>query len=85
MAHYDSYLLRIWRSAGDLGPQWAIRLEHMQQGEQHNFSSLEALLSHLRAVAGPLEGTQAGTAGDVTSGAEPCDASWLGTIKGDPL
>jgi hypothetical protein len=54
MAHYDSYILRIWRSISPTGAQWAARLEHMQHGESTQFASMEVLLAHLRHIAGPL-------------------------------
>ncbi len=51
MAQYDSFILRVWRSTGDDGSQWAGRLEHLQQGQSWSFGSLEELLEHLRNVA----------------------------------
>jgi hypothetical protein len=54
MAEYDSFLLRVWRNVGHNGPQWAGRLEHLQRGECVAVSSLEELVEHLRARAGPL-------------------------------
>jgi len=73
MARYDSFLLRIWRSGGERGPQWAIRLENVQHGDQTHFASLDALLAHLRAIAGPLAATQVEAGNDGTSEAEHSD------------
>lgn len=55
MAQYDAFVLRIWRSIGEQGQQWAGRLEHLQVADSLQFSNLDALLEHLRAIAGPLE------------------------------
>ena len=55
MAQYDAFVLRIWRSIGEQGQQWAGRLEHLQLADSLQFSNLDALLAHLRAIAGPLE------------------------------
>jgi hypothetical protein len=54
MTHYNSFLLRVWRNVGEDGPQWAGRLEHLQRGESVPVSSLEELVEHIRARAGPL-------------------------------
>ncbi len=70
MARYDSFLLRIWRSVGDGGPQWAIRLENLQHGDQRHFTSLEALLAYLRTIAGPLVSNYVGVRHDGPSGKE---------------
>lgn len=55
MAQYDAFVLRIWRSIGEQGQQWAGRLEHLQLADSLQFSNLDALLEHLRAIAGPLD------------------------------
>ena len=73
MARYDSFLLRIWHSVGDGGPQWAIRLENLQHGDQRHFTSLDALLAYLRTLAGPLVSTHVGACNDGTSGTEHTD------------
>lgn len=54
MTEYDSFVVRIWRSVGRDGQQWAGRLEHLQRAERLQFATLDALLEYLRAVAGPL-------------------------------
>ncbi|HWE64482.1 MAG TPA: hypothetical protein VHB98_22435 [Chloroflexota bacterium] len=33
MAHYHSFLLRIWRSVGEGGEQWTAKLVQLQSGE----------------------------------------------------
>lgn len=60
MAHYDTFIVRVWRSIGTDGPQWRARLEHVQQPGTMQFGSLEALLEHLRAVAGSLSAEPSG-------------------------
>ena len=54
MARYDAFLLRIWRS-GDASEerQWAIRLEHLPDGQGVRLRDLEALLAYLRGVLHP--------------------------------
>jgi hypothetical protein len=73
MARYDSFLLRIWRSVGDGGTRWAIRLEHVQQGGQQRFTSLEALLAHLRTLADPPDVAHNEPVSGVAIGAQPYD------------
>ncbi len=50
MAHYQSFLLRVWRSSRTNGRQWSARLEGLQDGELLRFADLDALLAHLRAL-----------------------------------
>lgn len=52
MPEYDAYLLRLWRSTGSTGRQFAGRIEHLGKGEITQFTDLEALLQHIRRVAG---------------------------------
>ena len=54
MARYDTFIVRVWRSVGVDGPQWSGRIEHVQQADTHQFGTVQALLDHLRTVAGPL-------------------------------
>ena len=54
MAQYDTFIVRVWRSVGTAGPQWRARIEHVQQADTRQFGTVQALLDHLRAVAGPL-------------------------------
>jgi hypothetical protein len=53
MAEYDSYLLRVWRSRREGGWEWALRLEHLQGGEQQQFDNPEALVKALWALVEP--------------------------------
>ena len=55
MAQYDAFVLRVWRSIGERGQQWAGRLEHVQRAESIQFTSVDALVEHLYAIAGPLD------------------------------
>ena len=52
MTRYDAYVLRFWRSTGKEGPQWKGRLEHLGHSESAQFDDLEALLRHIRSIAG---------------------------------
>jgi hypothetical protein len=45
---YDCFVLRIWRSEGELGEQWAGRLEHLSGPEIVRFGDPETLLEYLR-------------------------------------
>lgn len=54
MARYDTFIVRVWRSIGTDGPQWSARIEHVQRADSRQFGTVQALLDHLRAVAGPL-------------------------------
>lgn len=60
MAQYDAFVLRVWRSIGEHGQQWAGRLEHVQRAESIQCTSVDALVEHLYAIAGPLEDPAAG-------------------------
>lgn len=55
MARYDWYILRIWRTGGRGGEQWAARLEVMPDGESARFNQPEVLLDHLRALIQPAK------------------------------
>ena len=44
---YQSFRLQVWRSDRFGHAQWCARLEGLQDGRSHRFSSAEALLSHL--------------------------------------
>lgn len=50
MARYDAFLLRIWRTGAGSEGRWAIRLEHLPDGQGARLDSLEALIAHLAAV-----------------------------------
>jgi hypothetical protein len=50
IAHYRSYLVRVWTSTGREGPQWAGRVECIQNDAlQRRFNDPQALLEYLRA------------------------------------
>jgi len=53
VAHYQSFLLRVWRSNRTNGRQWSARLEGLQDGERLQFANLDALLAHLHALLDP--------------------------------
>ena len=59
MPAHETYLLHVYRSRAVSGWQWAARLEHLPSGESWRFTDLEALLAHLRSIAG--SGDPAGT------------------------
>ena len=50
MARYDAFLLRIWRTGEGNEGRWAVRLEHLPDGQGARLDSLEALVAHLVAV-----------------------------------
>src|SRR5579859_5767689 len=50
IAHYDSFLLRVWRSSRHDRLQWSARLEGLQDGRHARFTSVEELLTHLRSL-----------------------------------
>ncbi len=56
MTRYDAYVLRFWQSTGKDGPQWKGRIEHLGRGESVQFDNLEALLHHIRTIAGVERG-----------------------------
>jgi len=45
---YFSYLLRLWLAGNDDQPEWRLALIDPQTGEQHGFTSLEALTTLLQ-------------------------------------
>jgi hypothetical protein len=52
MLSYDSFMLRVWRHAGEDGSQWAGRLQHLPDGTTWTFRCPEELLVELaRLVA----------------------------------
>ncbi|HWE62492.1 MAG TPA: hypothetical protein VHB98_12335 [Chloroflexota bacterium] len=53
MARYDCFILRIWRSQGDHGEQWAGRLEHLSGTETLRFNDVETLLQYLNERIAP--------------------------------
>jgi hypothetical protein len=53
VAEYDSYLLRVWRSRRHEGWAWALRLEHLQDGEVRRFEDPQGLVEALWALAEP--------------------------------
>jgi hypothetical protein len=60
MAEYDSYLLRVWRSRRVGGWAWALRLEHLQDGERLQFDDPQALVEALWALVEPRAPTGPG-------------------------
>jgi hypothetical protein len=56
MGRYDCFILRIWRSEGEHGEQWAGRIEHVSGTEHIRFNDPEALLHYLRERFAPGEG-----------------------------
>jgi hypothetical protein len=47
---YQSFRLQVWRSDRFGYAQWSARLEEMQDGQCHRFTSPDALLSHMQAL-----------------------------------
>jgi hypothetical protein len=47
MGRYDCFILRVWRSQGEHGEQWAGRLEHLSGAETLRFGDPDALLRYL--------------------------------------
>jgi hypothetical protein len=52
---YDSFRLQVWRSIRLDRVQWAARLEELKDGRQTQFTSLDALVAHLRVRLDPEE------------------------------
>jgi hypothetical protein len=50
-AHYQAYMLRIWKDQDEPGSVWCASLESPHTGERHGFDSLEALFDFLRQRA----------------------------------
>jgi hypothetical protein len=50
MARYDAFLLRIWRSGDGAEAQWAIRLQHLPDGQAARLDTLAGLAAYLQAV-----------------------------------
>ena len=75
MPAHDTYLLHIYRSRAVSGWQWAARLESLPGGESWRFNDPEALLAHLRSIAGP--GDPAGTPTEIPPDAGPPAASLM--------
>jgi hypothetical protein len=69
VAHYDSFLLQVWRSNRREGRQLAARLEHLQDGQRVQCAGLDALLAHLRDV---LDGGPIASAGQDEDVAPEC-------------
>ncbi len=67
MTKYDSYLLRVWRRRRAGGWEWALRLEHLQDGERLQFDDPQALVDALWARAEP---EQSGGPGSPWAGQE---------------
>jgi hypothetical protein len=59
MGRYDCYILRVWRSQGEHGEQWAARIEHVSGTELLRFSDPEALLQYLQERIAPRSNEQA--------------------------
>jgi hypothetical protein len=49
---YQSYLLRLWRTATTGDATWRASLENPQTGERHGFASLDAMVTFLRLQIG---------------------------------
>jgi hypothetical protein len=47
---YQSFRLQVWRSDRFGYAQWSALLEEVQDGQNHRFTSPDALLSHLHAL-----------------------------------
>ena len=47
---YASYLLRLWQVCSEEGLGWRASLEDTRTGERQGFTSLNALLGHLRRL-----------------------------------
>jgi hypothetical protein len=57
IARYRSYLVRVWTSAGCDGPQWAARVECIQDDtEQRRFHDPDAMLDYLRLAVQTVAG-----------------------------
>ena len=56
MGRYDCFILRVWRSLGEDGEQWAARVEHVSGAEALRFGDPEALLQYLRERIAPDRG-----------------------------
>ncbi|HSM56586.1 MAG TPA: DUF2272 domain-containing protein [Candidatus Sulfomarinibacteraceae bacterium] len=53
---YKSYLLRLWRAAGEQWEPWQAMLEDPRSGERVGFASLDALFRYLRSATGGNRG-----------------------------
>jgi len=53
MPRYASFLLRSWHSGRHGRVQWVGRLENLQEGQCEQFTSIDALLAHLRLLLDP--------------------------------
>ena len=53
MAHYASFMLRVWRSRRHDHTQWVARLEDLHGGHSEQFSSKDALIAHLCQLLEP--------------------------------
>ncbi len=69
MSRYDAYVLRFWRSNGVDGLQWRCQMVHLGHGDAVEFADLEALLRHVRSIAGE----PAWQAGPATQAGGACD------------
>jgi translation elongation factor EF-Tu-like GTPase len=47
---YQSYLLRMWEADGNGVPVWRCSLEETKTGQQHHFSSINALIHFLQKM-----------------------------------
>jgi hypothetical protein len=56
VAHYASYMLRVWRSSRHDRAQWVAKLEDLHSGRGEQFTSRDALISHLCLVLEPEAG-----------------------------
>ena len=54
---YASFRLQVWHSNRLGRIQWSARLEGLQDGHRMQFSSPDALLTHLRALLDPDQTT----------------------------
>ncbi len=50
MLQYRSYVLRVWRGSRRDRHRWSARLDGLQDGRRLQFTDLDALLAHLRAL-----------------------------------
>jgi hypothetical protein len=51
---YLSYLLRLWRAAGDGDTVWRSSLQPAVSGERRHFATLEKLFAYLKQETGAL-------------------------------
>lgn len=69
IARYRSYLVRVWTSEGRNGPQWAGRVQSIQdETQQRRFHDPDAMLDYLS-----LAMREDADKGDECKPCDPCD------------